>query len=106
MVAESTKKIRISGFFPLAAPDSAPIFAPYFRFIYERGTCRMREYRPSTLVTKNVVVSGKRTSVRLEPVMWLALYDVARQKKCTLHDLVSEIGILRPASSSLTALIR
>jgi predicted DNA-binding ribbon-helix-helix protein len=59
----------------------------------------------STLVIHNVVVAGRRTSVRLEPAMWEALHDVARRLGITIHDLVTRIDRERTASS-LTAAIR
>src|SRR5260370_40642785 len=66
---------------------------------------RNNENSPSSLVIHNVVVGGHRTSVRLEPVMWDALQDIARRLRMTLHDLVTEIDRARTASS-LTAAIR
>lgn len=63
------------------------------------------EPSPSSLVIHNVVVGRHRTSVRLEPVMWDALRDIARRLQVTTHDLVTEINHERTASS-LTAAIR
>jgi predicted DNA-binding ribbon-helix-helix protein len=63
------------------------------------------ENSPSSLVIHNVVVGGHRTSVRLEPVMWDALLDIARRRRVTMHDLVTNIDRMRTASS-LTAAIR
>ena len=60
---------------------------------------------PSSLVIRNIVVGGHRTSVRLEPVMWDALRDIAQRQHVTVHDLVTEIDRERTASS-LTAGIR
>jgi predicted DNA-binding ribbon-helix-helix protein len=59
----------------------------------------------SSLVIHNVVVAGRRTSVRLEPVMWEALQDIARRQERTVHDVVTQIDRERTASS-LTAAIR
>src|SRR6266571_7194129 len=66
---------------------------------------RTTENAPSSLVIRNVVVGSHRTSVRLEPVMWDALHDIARRLRVTVHDLVTEIDRKRTASS-LTAAIR
>ena len=66
---------------------------------------RNRETPLSTLVIRNIVVAGHRTSVRLEPVMWDALHEIARRRGLTLHALVTEIDQHRSASS-LTAAIR
>lgn len=53
----------------------------------------------------NVIVAGRRTSVRLEPVMWDALQDIARRERISVHDLVTDIDRHR-SESSLTAAIR
>jgi|SRR5579863_250302 len=66
---------------------------------------RHHESAPSSLVIHNVVVGGHRTSVRLEPVMWDALQDIAHRVGATMHDLVTGIDRERTASS-LTAAIR
>lgn len=66
---------------------------------------RNHESSPSSLVIHNIVVGNHRTSVRLEPVMWDALRDIALRQQFTVHDLVTEIDRERTASS-LTAAIR
>jgi len=66
---------------------------------------RIQDHAHSSLVIHNIVVGGHRTSVRLEPVMWDALHDIARRLRATMHDLVTEIDRERTAST-LTAAIR
>ena len=66
---------------------------------------RRRAPAPSSLVIRNIVVGGHRTSVRLEPTMWEALREIARQRDTNLNELVTEIDRRRDASS-LTAAIR
>jgi predicted DNA-binding ribbon-helix-helix protein len=70
-----------------------------------RRSRRFHESSPSSLVIHNVVVGGRRTSVRLEPVMWDALHDITRRRRATMHQLVTEIDRDRTAST-LTAAIR
>jgi predicted DNA-binding ribbon-helix-helix protein len=65
----------------------------------------MQDGSPSTLVIRNVVVGGRRTSVRLEPAMWEALQEIARRRKLSIHALVTQIDRMRSAST-LTAAIR
>ena len=60
----------------------------------------------STLVSKNVTILGRRTSVRLEPEMWLALKDIARREGCSMHDICSLINLRKNENTSLTAAIR
>jgi predicted DNA-binding ribbon-helix-helix protein len=59
----------------------------------------------STLVIRNIVVAGRRTSVRLEPSMWEALREISRRREMSVHALVTAIDTQRTASS-LTAAIR
>ena len=64
-----------------------------------------RETSPSSLAIRNVVVAGHRTSVRLEPLMWQALREIAGWRGISLNALITEIAEARDASS-LTAAIR
>lgn len=59
----------------------------------------------SSLIPRNINVSGRRTSVRLESAMWAALRDIAARRGATIDQLASEIDATRTASS-LTAAIR
>lgn len=59
----------------------------------------------STLVNRNIFVGERRTSLRLEPVMWDALAEICRREEMSLHELCGLIDSRRRASS-LTAAIR
>ncbi|MFN0042201.1 MAG: ribbon-helix-helix domain-containing protein [Alphaproteobacteria bacterium] len=59
----------------------------------------------SALVSRNITVSGRRTSMRLEPAMWDALEDICRRERCRLAELCSAVDSHRGASS-LTAGVR
>ena len=71
----------------------------------QRRDPHSRVSHPSSLAIHNVVVAGRRTSVRLEPLMWDSLRDIARRRGVGLNELVTEIGRQRDALS-LTAAIR
>ncbi len=60
----------------------------------------------SSLVSKNITVLGRRTSVRLEPEMWVALHDIAKRERCSIHEICSLISLRKRGASSLTASIR
>ena len=60
----------------------------------------------TTLVSRNITVMGKRTSVRLEPEMWQALKEIAKREKCTIHDICTLIKMRKAPLTSLTAAIR
>ncbi len=60
----------------------------------------------STLINRNIMVNGRRTSVRLEPEMWAALLDIARRENQTIHDLAALVEERKKPETSLTAAIR
>jgi len=59
----------------------------------------------SSLVSRNITVSGHRTSMRLEPAMWDALQEVARREAKTINDICTMVDERR-RESSLTAALR
>lgn len=60
----------------------------------------------TTLISKNITILGRRTSVRLEPEMWNALRDISNRENCSIHDICSLIHIRKNPVTSLTAAIR
>ncbi len=60
----------------------------------------------STLISRNITVLGHRTSVRLEPEMWLALKEISIRENCSIHDICSLIHLNKNEKTSLTAAIR
>ena len=59
----------------------------------------------SSLVNRNIVIDGRRTSVRLEPQMWDALEEIARREERTVHHVCTAASRLR-RHSTLTAGLR
>lgn len=56
-------------------------------------------------VCRNVVVGGRRTSVRMEPLLWDSLADICRREARAIHDIVTMIDGRR-GDSALTAALR
>lgn len=58
------------------------------------------------LVCKNVIVNGRRTSMRLDRETWTSLIDICAREGITLHHLCSKIDTIRGRSglSSVTRL--
>ena len=73
--------------------------------VQSRRVHENRSRSTSSLVMRNIVVAGRRTSVRLEATMWDALSEIAVQEQKTVHQLVTEVDRQR-TESSLTAAIR
>jgi len=65
-------------------------------------------YQPgqSSLVSRNITIFGRRTSIRLEPEMWTALNDIAERENCSVHDICSLVYVRKSSLTSLTAAIR
>jgi len=61
---------------------------------------------PSSLISRNITILGRRTSIRLEPEMWTAIHDIAGREKCSVHDLCALVYVRKNAQTSLTAAIR
>tara|TARA_R110002094_G_scaffold82134_1_gene87200 strand:+ start:299 stop:544 length:246 start_codon:yes stop_codon:yes gene_type:complete len=59
----------------------------------------------SPLVTRNVNVGGRRTSVRLEPDLWEALRDIAAREERSMHEICSDIDRTR-GDTRLTSAMR
>lgn len=70
------------------------------------GRAASRPAAASTLISHNVMINDHRTSVRLEKEMWIAIKDIARLERCSVHTLCSEIATRKRPGTSLTAAIR
>lgn len=66
----------------------------------------VRGHRGSALISRNLLIGGRRTSARLEPDMWAALFDIPRREGRSIHDICTLIGERKPRTCSLTAAIR
>lgn len=60
----------------------------------------------TTLVSRNIVVNGRRTSVRLENDMWVALMDIAARESRSINDLATLVEQAKKTETSLTAALR
>ena len=57
------------------------------------------------LICKNVIVNGRRTSMRLDRETWMALNDICTREKITIHELCSKIDEARK-NSGLSSSVR
>ncbi len=69
------------------------------------STARSEEGQ-SSLISKNITIFNRRTSVRLEPEMWDAIADIAAREGCSVHDICSLVYVRKRDDTSLTAAIR
>lgn len=60
----------------------------------------------SALISRNLIIRGRRTSARLEPDMWVALYEIAQREGRSIHEICSMIDQTKPRECSLTAAVR
>lgn len=59
----------------------------------------------SSLISRNVTVGGRRTSIRLESDMWDALREIGQRETMSAHQLCTLVKERR-RESSLTAAVR
>lgn len=59
----------------------------------------------STLISRNVMVNGHRTSMRLEPLFWAMLMQIGGMEATTTNRLVTRIAADR-AEGGLTSAVR
>ncbi|SNS18807.1 MULTISPECIES: ribbon-helix-helix domain-containing protein [unclassified Azospirillum] len=57
-------------------------------------------------VTRNLIVCGHRTSIRIDSMTWKALGNIARGEGMTINEVASHIAAKRQGDISLTAAIR
>ena len=55
------------------------------------------------LISKNVTINGRRTSLRLEQASWEAMNDICQCERLTLHELCSLIENRRQGASRTSA---
>ena len=69
-----------------------------------------KEFSPykinGSLQSKNVRIHERRTSVRLEPEMWMALNEIAAMEGCSIHDICGAVSDLKSKKASFTAALR
>lgn len=58
------------------------------------------------LISRNITVNGRRTSIRLEAQMLQALKEIAEREGCSIHDICGLISERRKSGMTLTACIR
>ena len=58
------------------------------------------------LVSRNVKIHDHRTSIRLEPEMWEALYEIASKEGCSIHEICSAVDEVKDQQASFTAALR
>ena len=58
------------------------------------------------MLVRNLIVDGRRTTMRLEPEAWDALQVICAREDVTLNQLVSLIARRRNETLSLTSLVR
>ncbi len=59
----------------------------------------------SSLVTRNILINGRRTSIRLEPELWDALAIIAKRHGAQINSICTEIATTY-SDSSFTSAVR
>lgn len=72
----------------------------------KKTSSRYEKKEKSTLISHNIMIEGRRTSVRLEKEMWMALKEISRRERCTVHALCDVVSARKQPDTSLTAAVR
>lgn len=57
-----------------------------------------------SLISRNVIIGGQRTSFRLEPEMWSALEHICTQEQTDIHTLCTWISNYKPRANRTSAI--
>jgi hypothetical protein len=60
----------------------------------------------STLISHKIMIDGRRTLVRLEKEIWMAIKEISIYEKCTIHQLCTVINKVKKLQGSLSSSIR
>ena len=55
------------------------------------------------LICKNVIVNGRRTSMRLDRETWISISDICERERISIHELCSKIDLARGKSGLSSA---
>lgn len=58
------------------------------------------------LENRNITIAERRTSIRLEPVFWEALNEIALREQRTIHAVVTAVAARKGPDVSLTSAVR
>jgi len=86
--------------------DLQEAYAPLPASAVSANAMPANESIKSTLISRNITILGRRTSVRLEAEMWMALREIAKRELCSIHDICSLISMRKHTGTSLTAAVR
>jgi predicted DNA-binding ribbon-helix-helix protein len=73
------------------------------RLVKEGGAGRNA---PPGLISRNVTVRGRRTSMRLEASMWDALNEICRRECASAADICTRVAAAKSPALTLTAALR
>ena len=66
----------------------------------------MNKNSKTALVSRNITIDKRRTSIRLENQMWIGLKEIAKREKCSIHEICTLISLRKSENITLTAAIR
>lgn len=79
-------------------------FAPPDQF--DRPPRSVNKKSKGVLVSRNIIIKGRRTSVRLAHPTWQALLEISERQKATIHEVCTTIAERKPNNMSTTTAIR
>lgn len=75
-------------------------------FVHELGFRRIKRLETKPPKNRNVIVNGRRTSMRLEETMWEALNEIAARERVGVGTICSVISNANASMINLTSAVR
>ena len=75
-------------------------------FVKASEELRQADDTKGSLRGRNIKIHNRRTSIRLEPEMWEALYEIADIESCSIHDLCTAVHDCKKDNTRFTAAVR
>ncbi len=74
--------------------------------ISKKATAAILNLNNGSLISRNIRINKRRTSVRLDDCMWQALKEIASKEKTSVHDICTIIYDYKDSKSSLSTALR
>ncbi len=71
-----------------------------------RGMTAVINLNSSKLLSRNIRIHGRRTSIRLDDRMWYALNEISATENCSVHEICSAVYDHKDDDNSMSAAIR
>ena len=72
----------------------------------QTSTTKTNEGTDQLLVSRNIHVDGRRTSLKLDPLCWMALQEIKERESASLEEICNTAKAWSPCKTSLASALR